>query len=196
MAYVSSERKAVLVDKCKAVLEKWKMKATFSVYNRSAFVVTIRGGILDLHRDFKGTYLRHNLYLTPDLFKGAPHEFLKELKAAANFENFDHSDAMTDYFHVGWYVEIFVSAKYQTDNVQGNIGQFFYSTNDPRAVEILSNLADGDLVPHPFSYQYEFGMFRHELGDDARYVHLIAGGETIPASVNEKLGELALLYKG
>jgi hypothetical protein len=47
-----------------------------------------------------------NPYWFHDHFDGKSKEFLKEVLAAMNEGNHDRSDIQTDYFDVGWYVDV------------------------------------------------------------------------------------------
>ena len=47
-----------------------------------------------------------NPYWYHEHFSGKAKDFLKELLTAMNDGNHDRSDIMTDYFDVGWYVDV------------------------------------------------------------------------------------------
>ena len=47
-----------------------------------------------------------NPYWYQDHFTGKAKAFLSEVIPAMNNGNHDNSDAMTDYFDVGWYVDV------------------------------------------------------------------------------------------
>lgn len=130
MAYMSQEKKALLAPAIKAVLSKYNMKGTISVENYSSLVVTLKEGALDLigaaNADNKELSDRRGtpFYEVKDNYQANPyyaHEstnkkvgsFFKELVAAMNgkssaVKNHDNSDIMTDYFDVGWYLNIHV----------------------------------------------------------------------------------------
>ena len=126
MAYMSQENKKAIAPQIKAILKKYGMKGSISVRHHSTLVVTLKEGKLDIiknhikknshkwENDYNPTYMDVNLYWLDDGFDGEVRDFLKELKAAMNGEgsggeqNFDKSDIMTDYFHVGWYNNIHV----------------------------------------------------------------------------------------
>ena len=122
MAYVSQETKKALAPQIKAVLKKYGMKGTIAVNHHSTLVVNIREGRLDVisnyikvakpeHEVVEG---RHdvNPYWMKDFYDGEVLDFLLELKDAMNatpdgkIANHDKSDVMTDYFDVGWYIDI------------------------------------------------------------------------------------------
>ena len=102
MAYVSKELKAKLAPGIKSVLKKYGMKGTIAVRHHSTLVVNIQSGAIPY--DPKNHQI--NEYWVEKNYTGVAKDFLMELKAAMMIGNFDHSDAMTDYFHVGWYIDI------------------------------------------------------------------------------------------
>lgn len=104
MAYMSQENKKELSVGIKAVLKKHKMKGSIKVEHHSKLVVTLSSGVID----FGVNQRTVNHYHFESAFEGNNKaiEFLTELKAAMNVGNFDKSDVMSDYFHVGWYIGI------------------------------------------------------------------------------------------
>lgn len=135
MAYMSQERKKELAPQIKAVLKKYGMKGSIGVRHHSTLVVRIKEGKLPLIENFVAGIVdegwsqrarcpkaheermqqiiqeRHidvNPYHFKDHFTGKCEKFLTELHAAMSKGNHDRSDAMTDYFDVGWYVEMHI----------------------------------------------------------------------------------------
>ena len=128
MAYVSQERKQSLAPAIKAVLKKYGVKGSLSIRTHSSLVLTIKSGKIDFIENFIDTdatkpYAKHmsgdeierlrknkcvdvNPYWYHEHFSGKAKNFLKEVLAAMNKGNHDNSDAMTDYFDVGWYVNV------------------------------------------------------------------------------------------
>ena len=102
MAYMSQENKKALAVGIKAVLKKHGMKGTLRVRHHSTLVCTITKGLIDFEDGI--TYV--NEYWIEDHFKGKQKEFLLDLKSAMMVGNHNNSDIMTDYFDVGWYVDI------------------------------------------------------------------------------------------
>jgi hypothetical protein len=103
MAYVSQEMKSKLAPTIKAVLKKYKMKGTIAVRSHSTLVVNIKEGVID----FGKGYIQVNPYWIHDHYEGKAKAFLTELlDAMKGPEFFDHSDAMTDYFHRSHYQDI------------------------------------------------------------------------------------------
>jgi hypothetical protein len=128
MAYISQERKAKLAPKIKAVLKKYGVKGSLSVRNHSTLMLKIKSGKIDFVENYITTlttkpygsqmepdrvkYLRDkqaidvNPYWYQDHFSGKALKFLQELMPAMNDGNHDNSDIQTDYFDVGWYVDV------------------------------------------------------------------------------------------
>ena len=128
MAYVSQERKQSLAPAVKAVLKKYGVKGSLSIRTHSSLVLTVKSGKIDFVENFIETdskvlhgrkmsqdqidHIRKNQsvdvnpYWYHEHFSGKAKDFLKEVLAAMNKGNHDNSDAMTDYFDVGWYVDV------------------------------------------------------------------------------------------
>jgi hypothetical protein len=125
MAHFSQARKAQLAPAIKAICKKYGVKATMSVRNHMTFAVTITQGEIDFIGNFNQTvsatprymadplgyrpvekYIDVNPYWFQDHFTGEAKAFLTELLAAMNVGNHDRSDIQTDYFDVGWYVDV------------------------------------------------------------------------------------------
>ena len=115
MAYMSQEHKARLAPTIKAICKKYGIKASLSVRNHSTLVLNIKQGTID----FGGDRIQVNPYWYQDHYEGRAREFLSEvIPAMYGPDYFDHSDAMTDYFHCSHYINV-------------NIGQW----NKPYALE-------------------------------------------------------------
>ena len=128
MAYMSQERKAKLAPAIKAVCKKYNVKASIAVRNHSTLVVNIKQGDIDFIENFIETdanvmhgrkmsqdqidYIRKNRsldvnpYWYKEHFSGKAKAFLSELFPTMNDGNHDRSDIQTDYFDVGWYVDV------------------------------------------------------------------------------------------
>jgi cell division protein FtsI/penicillin-binding protein 2 len=121
MAYVSQDLKAKLAPAIKAVLKKYGVKGTIAVRNHMTLVLNIKSGALDFIGDFtknlpdgnanKEYILRKqcidvNPYHYETQFSGKAKEFLKEIMPLMNNGNWDKSDIQSDYFNVGWYVDV------------------------------------------------------------------------------------------
>lgn len=116
MAYFSQDMKKVLVNRLKTNFPNWKFSV--SVDHHSSVVVKIKSAPVDLvdglirDEDKKG-FLRVNQYWLDSHFKGQALVELKRLLKDINLEgdkdaNFDNSDINSDYFHVGYYVNLYI----------------------------------------------------------------------------------------
>ena len=102
MAYMNQEKKKRLAPAIKEVLKKHNMKGTLSVQDYSQLTLTLKSGVIDFGTDQINEY--H--YETHFADNPAALAFLSEVIPAINAENFDKSDPMTDYFHVGYYISV------------------------------------------------------------------------------------------
>lgn len=105
MAWMNQEKKKALMPGIKKVLKKFGIKGTVKIRHHSTLVVTLREGAIDF-----GDKPQVNVYWIDDQWKGEAKQFLLELYKAMNaceeYQNHDRSNAMVDYFDVGWYCDI------------------------------------------------------------------------------------------
>lgn len=126
MAYVSQELKAKLSPQIKAICKEYGVKASIAVRHHSTLVLNISAGDLDFIGNFNEVeavrnaglpvddYRRNkvrgsldvNKYHLDSHYSGRVLEFFTKLFAAMNDGNYDHSDIQSDYFNVGWYVDV------------------------------------------------------------------------------------------
>lgn len=123
MAYMSQEMKAKLAPAIKSVLKKYGVKATLAVRSHSTLVLNIKQSDIDFignynamvsERDPTGNrhinpaddYIDVNPYWYHEHFSGRAKDFLSEVITAMNNGNWDKSDIQSDYFNVGWYIDI------------------------------------------------------------------------------------------
>jgi hypothetical protein len=123
MAYMSQENKAKIAPKIKAILAKYKVKGSLAVRNHSTLCLNIKSGSIDFIGNFNKTIsadhyltargftpaeksLSVNPYHYDNHFSGKALAFMQEVFAAMNEGNHDHSDIQSDYFNVGWYVDV------------------------------------------------------------------------------------------
>ncbi len=124
MAYMSQERKAKLAPAIKAVCKKYGIKASVAVRNSSTLVLNLKGGKIDFignsnevcsnsyyqmqngFRPNTSGYCTVNPYWYKDHYSGKALAFLSEILPVMNDGNHDRSDIITDYFDVGWYIDI------------------------------------------------------------------------------------------
>lgn len=128
MAYMNQEKKKALAPQIKAVLAKYGVKGSIGVHHYSSLVVNLKSGDLDFigaanadnkayaertgqrFYEVNGNY-QVNPYYAHESSNKKVGSFFKELVAAMNgkgssIANHDNSDIMTDYFDVGWYIDI------------------------------------------------------------------------------------------
>lgn len=103
MAYMNQEKKAKIATKLKEVVPKsWKY--TLGVRHHSSIVMTIKSAPVDLSNG-KG-YVQVNTYYPDSYYSGKTLQTIRDIISALNEGNHDRSDIMTDYFDVGWYVDL------------------------------------------------------------------------------------------
>ena len=123
MAYFNQTMKQAMAPKIKTVLNKYGMKGTLSVRNHSTVVLNLSQGPLDFGADtphWEG-YTSVNVYWIDKHYTGRTLEFLKEVMAVLYEGNWNNSDIQTDYFDVGWYVDINVGRWEKTYVFTGNM---------------------------------------------------------------------------
>jgi hypothetical protein len=113
---MNQERKKELAAGLNKALASYKKKYglhySVSVRHHSTIVLTISKGAVDFFEDttdeytLKKRHIQVNEYTIEKNYSGVAREVLLAAKKALNEGNFDDSDIMTDYFHVGWYVDI------------------------------------------------------------------------------------------
>lgn len=111
MAYVSQELKAKLAPKIKAICKKYGVKASLAVRHHSTLVLNIKSGKVDFFADAAPSkqdsrYAQVNPYWYHEHYAGDALNFFKEVIPAMNVGNHDNSDIQTDYFDVGWYINV------------------------------------------------------------------------------------------
>lgn len=128
MAYMSQERKAQIAPVIKSILKKYGVKGSLAVRHHSTLVLNITQGPIDFIENYIETdklkpyakymsddqvaYIRKNrsldvnVYWYKEHFSGKALKFLEEIIPAMNVGNHDRSDIQTDYFDVGWYVDV------------------------------------------------------------------------------------------
>lgn len=115
MAYVSQEKKAKIAAALKQVVPAgWKY--SLAVRHHSTIVMTISAAPVDIIGAMKptpyldpktATYVDLNHYHYRDHIADQDvADTFGKIIGALNTDNFDNSDPMTDYFHVGHYVDV------------------------------------------------------------------------------------------
>lgn len=113
MAWMSQKHKAVLAPKIKAVCKEYGIKASLAVRNKSTLVLNVSAGSIDFIQNYNDTTgdtiersMSINTFWYHEHFTGSALRFLELVMEAMNIGNHDNSDFMSDYFDVGWYVDI------------------------------------------------------------------------------------------
>ena len=117
MAYYNQKRKQEVAPRIRKLLKDYGLKGSLSVKHYSTVVLTLRSGKIDFIKQLnnKGlergetqikTNLNVNHYHLEDTFSGNALEFLIKAKAILMEGNHNNSNAMIDYFDVGWYMDI------------------------------------------------------------------------------------------
>ena len=128
MAYMSQERKAQIAPVIKSICKRYGIKSSLAVRHHSTLVLNIRQGSIDFVENYISTgedshcgrkmsedqkaYIRKNRaldvnpYHYQSHFSGRALKFLTEVIDAMNSGNHDRSDIQSDYFDVGWYIDV------------------------------------------------------------------------------------------
>lgn len=114
MAYASRDLKAKLEPQIKALAKEYGVKATMARHHASTIVLNIQKGNIDFINDQKEDWTTSKTYTTV-YHKNVERQFKEGTKALAfmkkavaiiDQDNHDNSDIMSDYFDVGYYVDI------------------------------------------------------------------------------------------
>jgi hypothetical protein len=109
---MSQEKKAKIAPAVKAILKKYNVKASLAVRNHMTLVLNVKQGPIDFINDFGNSEdaakfgIQVNPYHYKSHFTGKSVKFLSEVITAMNDGNHDRSDIQSDYFDVGWYVDV------------------------------------------------------------------------------------------
>ena len=122
MAYMSQEKKSQIAPTIKKILSKYGVKGSLAVSNHMTLVLNIKSGAIDFIKNYNETvgeqpggfrlgsaatdHVDVNPYHYQSHFSGKAKSFLTEIMTAMNDGNHDRSDVQTDYFDVGWYVDV------------------------------------------------------------------------------------------
>lgn len=116
MAHMDQARKSTLAAAARTALAKWPgVKWSLSVRNHSTIVMTIAASDVDFAAAATEASLQQSIseghvdvnrhYIARD-FTGSARDFLLAAIEALSTGNHDRSDIQSDYFDVGWYVDI------------------------------------------------------------------------------------------
>ena len=122
MAYMSQENKVSIAAELTSVLRGTGVKYSLSVRHHSTLVMKIQRGSIDWLENYNTCgrtrhhgpfefqsavgYLSINPYWYHEHFTGEALAMLQRIMPVLNQGNHDRSDMQSDYFDVGWYVEI------------------------------------------------------------------------------------------
>ena len=104
MAYITVEQVKKMRQKIRAEFltkKGWKISVRRDRCS-SVFVDILEAPIKFTDKDYEQV----NPYYINDHYQGWPKNALLKIKEIINDGNFDKSDSMTDYYHVGWYAWI------------------------------------------------------------------------------------------
>ena len=118
MAYMNQQTKKQLEPSIRAVLDKYGIKGTLAVRNRSTLNVNIKSGKLDIIENYINKVGRDRFsnfprslqvyqYSNECRFTSPVFDFMNELfDAMRGAEWYDRSDAQTDYFDTAYYMNV------------------------------------------------------------------------------------------
>src|SRR5208337_2377844 len=157
MAYVSQQLKAQLAPAIKAACRKYGLTATIAVRHHSTLILNVKSGPIDFIGNYNAReevrnmcrpdhmrnrctdgYLSVNPHWYREHFTGRALDFLTEVMEAMNVGNWDKSDSQTDYFNVGWYVDVNIGTWDKPYVLQGS------KATKPDEAAILSTLQSVD----------------------------------------------------
>ena len=122
MAYMSQENKKGKEPTIKAICKTYGIKASLAVDNHSTLVLNVKSGSIDFignynkvaKENYRGVWefspatdeIDVNVYHYHNHFNGKAKQFLTDVITAMNVGNHNNSDLMSDYFDVGWYIDV------------------------------------------------------------------------------------------
>lgn len=149
MAHMNQVRKALLKTEIDKVMPKgWKY--TLAVRHHSTLVMTIKSATIDLigeNLDAQSRYpvrpmrIDLNLYHLNLSYSGKTLKIMEAIKAACNVGNHDRSEPQTDYFDVGWYVDINVGSDEAAFEYRKARRKACKTTVEPTYAELVAKIA-------------------------------------------------------
>ena len=122
MAYMNQQKKQQIAPVVKKILAKYGVKGSLAVHNHMTLVLNIKSGSIDFIKNYNETVSERaggfrldspavesisvNPYWYHEHFSGVAKFFLTEIMVAMNAGNHDNSDVQSDYFDIGWYIDI------------------------------------------------------------------------------------------
>jgi len=103
MAYMNSEKKAIIASNLKPVLKKFGVKGTLSVRDHSSIVLTLKSGKIDFSSDCNQV----NPYWFHEHYEGVAKKFLTEAFAALKSAGwYNNTRSEIDHYDIAYYVDI------------------------------------------------------------------------------------------
>lgn len=102
MAYMGKAKKAAIARELAKCMKKYDIRYTLAIRHGTTIVMSIRGGSLD----FREKALECHQDVPASVTNPTARECLREALAALHAGNFDEGDPMTDYFHMGHFVDL------------------------------------------------------------------------------------------
>jgi len=113
MTYISKEEKNAKAILLRALGKQYGVKLTVARRHHSTIELNIAAGKIDFFSEYQGekgfygeNYLSVNTFYIDEHFTGESKDFLIQAHNILNAGNHNNSDIMTDYFDVGFYVDI------------------------------------------------------------------------------------------
>ena len=110
------------------VLKEYWLKWTLSVRNYSSVVLTISSGPIDFEKSYVWRWEHHyrvNENYIEDHYEWSAKDCLIKLRKIlwwfyewSKEKNYNNSDIMTDYFDVGWYIDIQIGKRDESYTLQ------------------------------------------------------------------------------
>lgn len=111
MAYITQQEKKEIAIELKKIMPK-TYKWSLSIEHYSKLILKISQSQDDLLTNSKSEFKRDHRevgYVNDETFVDkSVCELFKKIEAIMNKDNYNHSDIMTDYFDVGYYVGIYI----------------------------------------------------------------------------------------
>ena len=105
MAYITQEEKKEIANQLKAFIPKtWKW--SIAVKHYSVLVLTIASAPASDLGQYDGKDVQANTYYPEYHFEGEALATIKKIISVLNHKNYNNSDSQSDYFEVGYYVNI------------------------------------------------------------------------------------------
>jgi hypothetical protein len=135
MAYMTQENKKKIAANLRKALQGSGLRYSLSVHNHSTIKMKVRSGPVDFIQNFNDvvqtkpqytrafdadmTYMRVNDFHYQEQFSGRALDLLSIIIPILNEGNHNRSDIRSDYFDVGWYVDVSIGEFGKPYRVEG-----------------------------------------------------------------------------